>query len=103
MGSTPANDEALFQVWLVRYEQWIPARWNDLPPDSIALELAEPEAMSAKQAANYLQRHNQVKLAEPDHRWAVAVPVSLIYEGALRQRQPIRGNMLQKLEESQLA
>ena len=54
---------------------------RDLPSEAVAVELAEPGCYSATAALAYIEGHNSAALGRRDHRWAVAVPVTLAYEG----------------------
>ena len=75
----------LYRIWVVRCERWRPAAWTDLPPRSIAVELAEPQAMPADQTLPFLEGFNRTMLDRRARLWAVAVPVTLRYDGDLRR------------------
>ena len=72
---------ALYRVWIAKITHWEPKNWGDVPPEAIALEPAEEDAMSAAQAATYLRAFNQAVLRHDPRVWAIALPVALQYEG----------------------
>src|ERR1700682_6149817 len=74
----------LFRVWITRFEKWQPQAWNELPPRATAVELADASAMSAREAIRFLEGFNRTMLARLLPIWAVAVPVTIQYEGDLR-------------------
>lgn len=76
-----------FRLWIARYEDWAPVRWDDTPPQAIALELAVDGVYSAVQAAAFVEGFNTEMLRDPQRRWAVAVPVTLRYDGDLAPGQ----------------
>src|SRR5436305_8033943 len=81
----------LFRVWIVRYERWRPAAWDELPPRATAVEPADGAAMSAREAVRFLEGFNRTMLARVENAagesddslsvWAVAIPVSIRYDG----------------------
>jgi hypothetical protein len=74
----------LFRVWITRFEKWQPQAWNELPPRATAVEPADATAMSAREAIRFLEGFNRTMLARLLPIWAVAVPVTIRYEGDLR-------------------
>lgn len=74
----------LFRVWITRFEKWQPTAWNELPPRATAVEPAEEAAMSAREAVRFLEGFNRTMLTRLLPIWAVAVPVTIHYEGDLR-------------------
>jgi hypothetical protein len=74
----------LFRVWITRFEKWQPQAWNELPPRATAVEPADASAMSAREAIRFLEGFNRTMLARLLPIWAVAVPVTIHYEGDLR-------------------
>jgi hypothetical protein len=74
------TSQQLFQVWIVAYENWQPAAWNDVPPRAVALEPAEPALLTAVEAAQFVAGFNQTMIEEPRNLWAVPVPVVLRQE-----------------------
>lgn len=80
----------LFRIWVVRYEQWRPGAWDELPPRAVAVEAAESAPLSANEAARFIEGFNGTMLLRRCQLWAVAVPVSIRYEGDLRAGQTVR-------------
>jgi hypothetical protein len=72
-----------YRVWITTYEEWRPQGWRDVPPACIALEPAEEHTFTAEEAAAYVESYNQATIAQGRNRWAVAVPVTIDYEGDL--------------------
>jgi hypothetical protein len=70
-----------FRIWITRFSSWQPRSWRDLPPEAVAIELAEVGCFSATEAVAYIEGHNTAAIGRRDRRWAVAVPVVLAYEG----------------------
>lgn len=93
----------LFRIWVVRYDRWQPAAWNDLPPRAVAVEAAEATPFSAAEAARFLEGFNGTMLARPTRLWAVAVPVTIRYEGDLRAGQIVRRSSAELLDCRRLA
>jgi hypothetical protein len=61
----------------------------DVPPAAVAIEPAEEGAMSARRAAGYVRAFNRVLLGKQPRIWAIAVPVTIRYEG-----EPERGERM---------
>lgn len=80
----PDRQWPLFRVWITRFEKWQPAAWDELPPRATAVEPADNSAMSAREAVRFLEGFNRTMLARLSPIWAVAVPVTIRYEGDLR-------------------
>jgi hypothetical protein len=70
-----------FRVWIVRYEGLPPVHWLDIPPGAIAVEPAEKRPMTARQARHYVEAFNRAARNGARKRWAVALPVTVRYEG----------------------
>ena len=69
-------------MWIAGCGNWQPGDPADVPPRAVALELAEEETMSAEQAKAYVVAFNRTVLrAAIPNRWAVAVPVAIVYRG----------------------
>ncbi len=47
MNSRRRPPRLLFRIWVVRYEQWRPGTWDELPPRAVAVEAAEAAPLSA--------------------------------------------------------
>ena len=73
----------LFRVWITRYEKWRPVAWDELPTRATAVEPADAAAMSAREAIRFLEGFNRTMLARLLPIWAIAVPVTIHYEGDL--------------------
>jgi hypothetical protein len=84
MKSVRGRPWPLFRVWITRFEKWQPAAWDELPPRATAVEPADNSAMSAREAVRFLEGFNRTMLARVAPIWAVAVPVTIRYEGDLR-------------------
>jgi hypothetical protein len=80
-----------FRLWIATYRDWRPARWNDVPPRATALEPVDEGFCSADEAALFVEGFNQAMLGQNDTLWAVAVPVTLRYEGDAQVGQAIEG------------
>ncbi|MBI2826696.1 MAG: hypothetical protein HYX69_18650 [Planctomycetia bacterium] len=78
-----------FRVWIADCPAWEPRSWRDLPRQALAVEVAEPACLSADDALAYVQGHNTAALAHKDRRWAVAIPVVIVYEG-----EPAEGDVI---------
>lgn len=78
-----------FRVWIVAYEGAAPTDWRSVPPGAIAVTPAERCTMSARRAGVYVEAFNRAAVAGPAKRWAVALPVSVRYEGEPERGQPI--------------
>jgi hypothetical protein len=70
-----------FRVWIVRYEGLPPERLLDTPPGATAVEPAEKRVLTARQARHYVEAFNRAASDGVRKIWAVAVPVTLRYEG----------------------
>jgi len=81
--------EDRFRVWIAAYDQWQPKDSGEIPPTAVALEPAEEDPMSRSRAAAYVEAFNRTALDRPGKIWAVAVPVTLRYEG-----DPVPGQMI---------
>ncbi len=74
----------LYRLWISRYDpSWCPNRWDDLPPRAWAIEPALEGTFDLKQADAFLEGFNRAMLDDPQRRWAIAVPVTVRYEGDL--------------------
>jgi len=80
-----------YRVWITAYKNWQPIQPDDVPPEAVALEPAEEDTMSAEQAMAYVTAFNRE--AKPN-RWAVALPVTVIYRGDARRGKVIGGGRL---------
>jgi len=78
-----------FRVWIARYEHWQPGSCTDVPPAVVAIEPAERDTMSADEAATYVEAFNRAALGRSGSLWAVALPVTVRYEGEPRPGEMI--------------
>jgi hypothetical protein len=83
MNTARLKVSSLFRVWIARYEKWRPVSWDELPPRATAVEPADTAAMSAREAIRFLEGFNRTMLARLLPIWAIAVPVTIHYEGDL--------------------
>lgn len=83
-----------FRVWLVRYRNWKPRSWRDVPPTAEALEPLEPASFSAEEAFELVRGFNQTMLAEPVDIWSVPVRVQVRYQHDLEQGQAVTRKMI---------
>ena len=88
------NLRQAYRLWVSRYDNWAPARWDDVPPQAVALEAAVDGVYSAAQAAAFVEGFNTEMLRDPQHRWAVAVPVRVRYDGDLHPGQRFTRRMV---------
>lgn len=70
-----------YRLWIAKVDDWQPRSWRDLPREAVAIELAEPGCFSATDALAYLEGFNTAAIGRREHRWAVAVRITLAYEG----------------------
>ncbi|MEE8450346.1 MAG: hypothetical protein V3R99_00475 [Thermoguttaceae bacterium] len=70
-----------FRVWIAAYDGWKPRDCHDVPPKAVAVEPAEEGTMSVEQAAAYVEAFNRTALRRFAKIWAVALPVTVRYEG----------------------
>jgi hypothetical protein len=82
----------MYRLWITTYADWRPAQWSDAPPTATALEAVENGLYSADEAALFLEGFNSAVLQNNDPIWAVAVPVTIRYEGDAQPGMPIRGH-----------
>jgi len=89
MNSPRREPRLLFRIWVVRYEQWRPGAWDELPPRAVAVEAAEAAPLSAGEASRFIEGFNGTMLTRRCRLWAVAVPVTIRYESDLRTGQTV--------------
>jgi hypothetical protein len=78
-----------FRIWITRYDGGQPSGFHQQPPEAVAVEPAEPQAMTARQARRYVEAFNRAALAARRRLWAVAIPV-----GVRREGEPRSGELL---------
>jgi hypothetical protein len=76
-----------YRVWIVHHEPFQPANWHAIPPSAVAVEPAEPEAMTEPHARRYVEAFNRAAFGRRRRLWAVAVPVTVFYDGDPRPGQ----------------
>ncbi|MBN2476892.1 MAG: hypothetical protein JXB62_19955 [Pirellulales bacterium] len=84
MSDAPCSGHTRWRVWIARYDRWQPQHCREIPPQCVAVEPAEPDPMSSDQAEQYVEAFNQAALAAGRHLWAIAVPVTIRYDGDCR-------------------
>jgi hypothetical protein len=91
MGCRKQTVEIRCRVWIVRYEGTPPTAWLDVPAGAVAIEPAEGRAMTARRARRYVEAFNRAALAGTQKVWAVALSVTIRYEGDARPGQRLHG------------
>ena len=81
MRDSDSPGELQYRIWLCAFMDWEPRDSSDVPPSATAVEPAENGTMSADQAARYVQSFNTRMMAVGRRLWAVAIPVSIRYQG----------------------
>ncbi len=81
-----------FRLWIATYSDWRPTRWNQTPPRATALELVEEALYCEAEAALFLQGFNTSMLGYEQPIWAVAVPITLRYEGDAQPGMGVEGH-----------
>ncbi|MBI3839591.1 MAG: hypothetical protein HY288_16850 [Planctomycetia bacterium] len=82
----------VFRLWIATYTDWQPMQWSDSPPTATALEAVENGLYSADEAALFLEGFNASMLEHNEPIWAVAVPITIRYEGDAQAGMPVRGH-----------
>jgi hypothetical protein len=92
MQNMTTGGQPMFRLWIATYVDWRPSHWNQTPPQATAVEPVENALYSDDEAALFLEGFNQSMLLEDGPRiWAVAVPVTVRYDGDARPGRPVRG------------
>jgi hypothetical protein len=89
MGCRTETAESRCRVWIVRYEGAPPSAWHDAPRGAVAIEPAEEQPMPARRAARYVEAFNRAVVRGTQRVWAVAVPVTIRYEGDPHPGKPL--------------
>lgn len=92
MPGTKQDGFQAYRVWLIGYDDWVPRRWNDRPPRSVAIEPAEQGWLPADEAAVFLHSFNSAMLRHPKRIWAIPVRVAFRFEGDLDAGQIVDGD-----------
>ncbi len=91
MERTTPGGAPMFRLWIATYTDWRPTHWNQVPPRAIALEPVEDALYSSDEAALFVEGFNRSVLSGDHMIWAVAVPITVRYEGDATAGMPIRG------------
>ncbi len=93
MGTAPGVGSFGFRVWLATYDDyWRPEAWHELPPVATAFEPVADRLYNEAEAGAFVEGFNRSMLAEPRQLWAVAVPVTIRYDGDAHPGLPIAGH-----------
>jgi len=79
--SNHSATSAVYRVWIARFDDWRPTRWNEAPPRAEAIEPAIAGCLTRDEAAQFVAGFNEASLAEGAKLWAVVAPVALRYDG----------------------
>ena len=90
MKGTNQAEKVRFRVWIAGYDSRQPDGYRDAPATATALEPAEDGTMSAEQAAVYVEAFNRAAGGKGRGIRAVALPVTLRYEGEPRPGQELQ-------------
>jgi len=72
-----------YRIWIARCPDWCPRRWHDIPPEGVAMEPAEQRSFPPEEAADFVRGFNLAMLSSAGSYWAVAVPVTVLFDGDL--------------------
>jgi hypothetical protein len=92
MDNICSDGPRMFRLWIATYADWRPAQWNQAPPRATALELVEDALYSADEAAQFLEGFNSLMLEHDQPIWAVAVSVTVRYEGDAQPGMSVQGH-----------
>ncbi|MGD9723287.1 MAG: hypothetical protein AB7O59_18360 [Pirellulales bacterium] len=88
-----------FRLWIASTTDWRPTQWHELPPRATALEPVDEGLYTVDEAALFVQEFNATMVADPQRQlWAVAVPVTVRYEGDAHTGMPIAGHAFDAAE-----
>lgn len=90
--TTPGCRGPMFRLWIASYKDWRPTHWSQTPPQAIAIEPVEEMLYSEDEAALFVEGFNTSVLADDRAIWAVAVPITIRYEGDAVAGAPIVGH-----------
>jgi len=88
----------MFRVWAAGYVDWRPSCATDVPPLAKAIEPIEENCLSEDEARAMVESFNQQMLSQTDRVWAVAVEVSIRYEGDAEPGGIVQGHPFQAAE-----
>jgi hypothetical protein len=77
--------------WNDDLSDWHPSEWHQSPPRATALEPVDDALVSADEAALFIEGFNRAMLGDDRPIWAVAVPITLRYEGDAQAGMPVQG------------
>ena len=83
------GQQQLYRLWIVTCPRWQPRRLDEVPPRAVAQELLVEEYLSADEARDFVLGFNDLAAREGLGRWAIAVPITLRFEGDLRPGQRV--------------
>jgi hypothetical protein len=86
--------EGRYRVWLVRSQRGSLGPLGAAPRQLVAVEPAEETLMTASQAGEYVAAYNAAALVGESGLWAIAVPVTILYEGDLRPGRPLAARVV---------
>jgi hypothetical protein len=98
MANARHGGQAMFRVWAAEYAGWRPSHATDVPPLARAIEPIEENCLSADEARAMVESFNQQMLSQPDQVWAVAVEVSIRYDGDPEPGETVQGHAFQAAE-----
>jgi len=74
---------------MIGYRDWHPRRWSEIPATGVALKPAHDWVLTRQEADTYVETFNRRMLTRPKQLWAVAIPVTIRFEGDLREGQSV--------------
>ena len=89
MDGANVDSARAFRVWIVRYHDWQPEAWDQVPPTATAVRPVDGLWRSARQAADLAEGFNRVMLERLDRFWAVVIPIMVRYADDLQPGQSI--------------
>ncbi len=75
---------------------WLPSEWNQMPPRATALESVDDGPYLAADAAAFIEGFNNPVLRERRPIWAIAIPVTLCYQGDASVGMPVVGYLFDR-------
>ena len=80
-----------YRVWIVRYKGDPPPALGGIPASAFAVAPAERGTMTVRNARRYVEAFNRAALRGTGKVWAVALPVTVRYQGEPRPGEAIAG------------
>ena len=87
--NSPHNRPVQYRVWIIAFRHQRSRNPRGVPPQAVAKEPAEQGVMSAPQAAKYVRAFNRAAMAGKRELRAVALPVTVRYDGEPRPGQTL--------------